>query len=56
MISASPDTFPSLFAGYAVIWSLIVGYLLVVNRRLSRIEKTLLTTTKDGAKAHDSKQ
>ncbi|MEZ4753028.1 MAG: CcmD family protein [Bdellovibrionota bacterium] len=34
-----PNTFPSLFAGYAVIWTLIVLYVLNLAKRLRAVEK-----------------
>ena len=34
-----PNTFPSLFAGYAVIWTLLIVYVFRLGSRLSRLEK-----------------
>ena len=34
-----PNTFPSLFAAYAVIWTLVVFYVLYLGKRISKLEK-----------------
>lgn len=34
-----PNTFPSLFWGYAVIWVLLGGYIFSLGRRLAKIER-----------------
>ena len=36
-----PDTFPSLFQGYLVVWLLLLGYVLCLGLRLRKIEKKL---------------
>lgn len=36
-----PDTFPSLFAGYTVLWALVVIYVLTLARRVKRIERLM---------------
>lgn len=38
-MDSMPDTYPQLFAGYAVIWILIVGYLFWLGRKISTLEK-----------------
>jgi hypothetical protein len=39
MIEAIPDTYPSLFYGYAVMWGIFGLYLLSLGIRLSALEK-----------------
>jgi CcmD family protein len=34
-----PNTFPSLFWGYAVIWVLLGAYIFSLGRRLGKIER-----------------
>lgn len=34
-----PDTYAELFWGYLVIWSLLVGYVLFLGRKVTRLEK-----------------
>lgn len=34
-----PDTFPSLFWGYSVIWMLLGGYIVSLGFRLRKIER-----------------
>ncbi|MBX7142894.1 MAG: CcmD family protein [Oligoflexia bacterium] len=34
-----PDTFPSLFWGYAVIWCLLGAYIVSLGFRLRRLER-----------------
>ena len=36
-----PNTFPSLFAGYTVIWALLALYIVSLGFRLSKIEKRI---------------
>ena len=36
----TPDTYPSLFAGYTVIWLLISAYVLHLGTRLRKLEKS----------------
>jgi CcmD family protein len=40
-----PNTFPALFAGYTVIWVLLVGYIFCLGFRVRRLEKN--TQSKD---------
>jgi CcmD family protein len=35
----TPDTYPALFWGYVVIWSLLVGYTLFLGKKVGRLEK-----------------
>jgi CcmD family protein len=35
----TPDTFPSLLAGYSVIWGLIVAYLVFLSKRIRLLEE-----------------
>ncbi len=41
-----PDTFPSLFWGYTVLWGCILVYIVSLSRRMSRIERDLEENTK----------
>lgn len=34
----TPDTFSGLFLGYAVIWAILCLYLLLLGRRVRRLE------------------
>lgn len=46
------DTFPSLFAGYSAMFSILAMYLVVLGRKASRIERQLhlsLNSTAGGA-------
>ena len=43
-----PDTFPTLFAAYTVLWVLIIGYVLYLARRLRRLEQRLEESDKTG--------
>ena len=36
-----PDTFPALFYGYSVVWLLMLVYVLLMARRLSKVEQKL---------------
>jgi len=36
-----PDTFPWMFLGYAVLWGLMVMYLLSLGARLRRVERDI---------------
>jgi CcmD family protein len=36
-----PDSYPSLFIGYAVIWAIMIVYLASLGRRVSRLESKL---------------
>ena len=36
-----PDTFSSLFFGYAAIWGIMVIYLFALLRRVSKLERRL---------------
>lgn len=38
-MNSVPDTFPSLFVGYTVIWVILVVYILSLGRRLSKLER-----------------
>lgn len=40
-----PNTFPSLFLGYSVIWGIVVVYLFSLVRRLGKLEKRLSQTS-----------
>jgi CcmD family protein len=42
-----PNTFPSLFAGYAVIWAVLVVYIVYLGRRLSRLETDVKQPDRD---------
>jgi len=35
----TPDTFIQLFYGYTVIWLLIAGYVLLLARRIAKLEQ-----------------
>lgn len=37
----TPDTFPSLFFGYTVIWALLSVYIFSISKRLKNIERKL---------------
>lgn len=37
----TPDTFPSLFWSYTVIWVVLVAYIVTLGARISRIEKKM---------------
>lgn len=39
MVETIPDTYPSLFYGYAVIWLIFGVYILSLGLRLSKLEK-----------------
>ena len=53
-MTTPPDTFPSLFAGYAVIWIFIVSYLSLLTYRLNRIERSLSVKMSKGAETNDT--
>jgi CcmD family protein len=36
-----PDTFPDLFYSYSAVWIIMLVYVVLMARRLSRIEKKL---------------
>ena len=36
-----PDTFPSMFWGYVIVWGLLAGYIVSLGMRLRRVEKKL---------------
>lgn len=36
----TPDTFSGLFWGYTIIWLLIVAYVVMLGRRMSKLEKS----------------
>ena len=38
-----PDTFPSLFWGYAAIWAVLVLYIYRLGRKVSRLEEERLS-------------
>jgi CcmD family protein len=38
-METTPDTFPALFAGYAVIWICILLYLVRLEMRMRKLEK-----------------
>lgn len=44
-----PDTFPSLFWGYTVMWLCILIYIVSLARRMSRIERELREQSKDSS-------
>jgi CcmD family protein len=49
-----PNTFPALFAGYTVIWVLLIGYMFCLGYRVRRLEKkhkTPTETQKSGSNA-----
>lgn len=48
-MDAVPNTFPSLFWGYTVIWLVLAAYLFSMLRRLSRLEKSLQELEKDAS-------
>lgn len=35
----TPDTFPSLFWSYTVVWAILAVYIVTLGVRLSRLEK-----------------
>jgi CcmD family protein len=35
------DTYPALFWGYTMTWSILVVYLLMLGRRVSRLERVI---------------
>jgi CcmD family protein len=35
----TPDTFPSLFWSYTVVWAILAAYIITLGARLSRLEK-----------------
>ena len=35
----TPDTFPSLFWSYTVVWTILAAYIIILGVRLSRLEK-----------------
>jgi len=37
----TPDTFPSLFWSYTVVWGILAAYIVTLGVRLSRLEKRL---------------
>ena len=37
----TPDTFPSLFWSYTVVWVILAVYIVTLGVRLSRLEKRL---------------
>lgn len=37
----TPDTFPSLFAGYTALFGILAVYLFVLGRKASRIEREI---------------
>jgi len=41
MMEQVPDTFPSLFVGYTVIWVIVFFYVWSLSRRISRVEREL---------------
>jgi CcmD family protein len=55
-MTTTPDTFPSLFAGYAVIWIFIVGYLFLLTHRLNKIERAISVKMSKGTETDDSKK
>lgn len=36
-----PDTFPALFYSYSVVWLIMLAYVVLIARRLARLEKKL---------------
>lgn len=43
-----PDTFPSLFWAYTVIWTLLSGYLVFLGWKLCRLEKKIEGSERGG--------
>jgi CcmD family protein len=37
----TPDTFPSLFWSYTVVWGVLAAYIISLGVRVSRVEKRL---------------
>lgn len=38
-IESVPNTFPALFAAYTVIWVLLSAYIIMLGRRIARLER-----------------
>ena len=49
ILEAVPNTFPSLFWGYAFLWLVICLYMLVLNRKVARA----LESKPDSGSKHD---
>lgn len=51
----TPDTFPSLFAGYTALFGILAIYLVILGRKASRIERELrLSSNIEGGATNDS--
>lgn len=47
------DTYPYLFAGYAVIWAAIFAYTISLGRRQRAVERTLAALQEAARQAED---
>jgi len=54
----TPDTYPALFWGYFLIWTLLALYVLYLGAKCSRLEREVLslsgTPTRDTPPSHES--
>lgn len=39
----TPDTFPSLFWGYTIIWLILVAYIFLLRRKINQLQEKILT-------------